>query len=99
MPSSRPKPLRLKPPNGVDTRTDEFELIERTPASIARATRSALAPFSVQIEPEDLLACDPVGRPRLDERGRVPEAATVRRVPSEERLALDEARDLLPVRC
>src|SRR6266571_626084 len=52
MPSSRPKPLRLKPPNGVDGRTDEFELIERTPVSIARATRSARPPFSVQIEPE-----------------------------------------------
>ena len=33
-------------------RTDEFELIERTPVSIARATRNARAPFDVQIEPE-----------------------------------------------
>ena len=40
MPSSRPKPLRLKPPNGVDTRTDEFELIEITPVSIAREMRT-----------------------------------------------------------
>ena len=29
-----------------------FELTERTPASIARATRSARAPSRVQIEPE-----------------------------------------------
>src|SRR2546430_2464986 len=52
MPSSRPKPLCLKPPNGVDGLTDELELIESTPVSSARATRSARAPFSVQIEPE-----------------------------------------------
>ena len=52
MPSSRPKPDCLKPPNGVEGRTDEFELIDRTPVSIARATRSARAPSRVQIEPE-----------------------------------------------
>ena len=52
MPSSRPKPVCLKPPNGVDGRTDEFELIERTPVSIARATRSARRAVRVQIEPE-----------------------------------------------
>ena len=52
MPSSRPKPLCLKPPNGVDTRTDEFELTDRTPVSRARATRSARPPSRVQIEPE-----------------------------------------------
>ena len=43
IPSSRPKPDCLKPPNGVDTRTDVFELIERTPVSIARTTRIARA--------------------------------------------------------
>src|ERR687888_1191213 len=52
IPSSRPNPDCLKPPNGVETRTDVFELTERTPVSSARATRSARAPFSVQIEPE-----------------------------------------------
>src|SRR3954452_16747619 len=52
MPSSRPKPLCLKPPNGVDGRTDELELIDRTPVSIARAMRSALAPSRVQIDPD-----------------------------------------------
>ncbi len=52
MPSSRPKPDCLKPPNGVATRTELFELTESTPASTARATRSARAPSRVQIEPE-----------------------------------------------
>ncbi len=52
MPSSRPKPDCLKPPNGVETRTELFELTERTPVSSARATRSARAPSRVQIEPE-----------------------------------------------
>ena len=52
MPSSRPKPDCLKPPNGVETRTELFELMLSTPASSARATRSARAPFCVQIEPE-----------------------------------------------
>ena len=52
MPSSRPKPDCLKPPNGVETRTELFELIESTPVSSARATRSARAPSRVQIEPE-----------------------------------------------
>ena len=52
MPSSRPKPDCLNPPNGVETRTEEFLLIERTPVSSARATRSARAPFAVQIEPD-----------------------------------------------
>jgi hypothetical protein len=42
----------LKPPNGVDTRTEEFELTDRTPLSTARATRSARAASRVQIEPE-----------------------------------------------
>jgi hypothetical protein len=42
----------LKPPNGVETRTELFELIEITPVSIARATRSARAPSRVQTEPE-----------------------------------------------
>jgi hypothetical protein len=42
----------LKPPNGVVTRTEVFELTESVPASSARATRRALAPSRVQIEPE-----------------------------------------------
>ena len=41
MPSSRPKPDCLKPPNGVETRTELFELMLSTPVSSARATRSA----------------------------------------------------------
>ena len=39
------------PPNGVVTRTDEFEFSERSPLSIARATCSARAPLRVQTEP------------------------------------------------
>jgi hypothetical protein len=42
----------LKPPNGVLTRTEVFELIDRVPVSIARATRSARAPSRVQIDPD-----------------------------------------------
>jgi hypothetical protein len=42
----------LKPPNGVATRTDVFEFTDRTPVSIARATRSARAPSRVQTEPD-----------------------------------------------
>ena len=52
MPSSRPKPDCLKPPNGVETRTLEFELMLSTPLSSALATRSARAPLVVQIEPD-----------------------------------------------
>ena len=43
IPSSRPKPDCLKPPNGVETRTELFELTDSTPVSSARATRSARA--------------------------------------------------------
>ena len=46
---------------------------------------------------EDLLACDAVVVRRLDERARVPEAFAVRCVAAEQRLALDEARDGLPM--
>ena len=52
MPSSRPKPDCLNPPNGVCTRTEPFELTEMAPVSSARATRIARAPSRVQIEPE-----------------------------------------------
>src|SRR5580698_7301272 len=52
MPSSRPNPDCLNPPNGVDTRTEELLLTESTPVSSARATRSARAPLLVQIEPD-----------------------------------------------
>ena len=40
-PSSRPRPERLNPPNGVEYRTEEFEFTDRLPASTARATRRA----------------------------------------------------------
>src|SRR5580700_6464989 len=53
MPSSRPKPDCLKPPNGVETRTEELLLIEITPVSSALATRTARAPLVVQIEPDN----------------------------------------------
>src|SRR5579862_4758769 len=52
MPSSRPNPDCLNPPNGVETRTDELLLMESTPVSRARATRNARAPLVVQIDPE-----------------------------------------------
>src|SRR5687767_10593555 len=42
----------LKPPKGVDTRTEVLELIETTPDSIARAVRTAFAPSRVHTEPE-----------------------------------------------
>src|SRR5208283_6134386 len=43
---------RLKPPNGVQYRTDEFEFTEIVPVSTARATRKARPRSRVQIEPE-----------------------------------------------
>src|SRR6266567_3828475 len=52
MPSSRPKPDCFVPPNGVVTRTELFELIERTPVSIARAMRSARAESRVHTDPD-----------------------------------------------
>src|SRR5262249_18031559 len=52
MPSWRPKPDCLKPPNGVVGRTELFELTDSTPVSSARATRIARAPSRVQIEPD-----------------------------------------------
>src|SRR5579863_7701502 len=52
MPSSRPNPDCLNPPNGVETRTEELLLMDRTPVSRARATRSARAPLVVQMDPE-----------------------------------------------
>src|SRR5436305_3874746 len=51
-PSSRPRPERLKPPNGVEYRTEECELTERLPASTPRATRRARPTSRVQIEPD-----------------------------------------------
>ena len=53
IPSSRPNPDCLKPPKGVETRTELLELMLSTPLSSARATRSARAPFSVQMEPDN----------------------------------------------
>src|SRR5690242_7769062 len=51
-PSSRPRPEDLKPPNGVQYRTDEFEFTDRLPDSIPRLTRIARPRSRVQIEPE-----------------------------------------------
>ncbi len=51
-PSSRPRPEALKPPNGVQYRTDECEFTDRFPASTPRATRIARPTSEVQIEPD-----------------------------------------------
>src|SRR5213595_394870 len=51
-PSSRPRPDCLKPPNGVQYRTDECEFTDRFPASTPRATRNARPTSRVQIEPD-----------------------------------------------
>ena len=51
-PSSRPRPEDLKPPNGVQYRTDEFEFTDRLPASIPRLTRIARPRSRVQIDPD-----------------------------------------------
>ncbi len=53
MPRSRPRPLWRIPPNGIAVRTELFELIESVPERIAEATRSALAPSRVQIDPDN----------------------------------------------
>ena len=45
-------PERLKPPKGVQYRTDEWLFTDRLPASIPRAARSARPTSRVQIEPE-----------------------------------------------
>ena len=42
----------MKPPNGVATRTDVFVLIDSTPVSTARDTRTARPRSRVQIEPD-----------------------------------------------
>ena len=52
-PSSRPSPEDLKPPNGVQYRTDECEFTLRLPASIPRLTRNARPTSLVQIDPAD----------------------------------------------
>ena len=65
MPSSRPKPDCLKPPNGVETRTELFELTERTPGlerarhaqragAVARPDRAGEAVGRVVREPDRL---------------------------------------------
>src|SRR5579872_2989063 len=51
-PSSRPRPDCLKPPNGVQYRTEECEFTDRLPVSTARATRIARPTSEVQIEPD-----------------------------------------------
>src|SRR5690348_1310530 len=51
-PSSRPSPDCLKPPKGVEYRTEECEFTDRLPLSTARATRSARPRSRVQIEPD-----------------------------------------------
>lgn len=43
MPSSRPIPDCLTPPNGVATRTDVLELTERVPVSTARSASAKSA--------------------------------------------------------
>src|SRR5262249_44698101 len=50
--SSRPRPDCLKPPNGVQYRTDECEFTDRLPVSTARDTRSARPTSLVQMEPD-----------------------------------------------
>jgi hypothetical protein len=42
----------LKPPNGVQYRTEECEFTDRLPLSTARATRMARPTSLVQIEPD-----------------------------------------------
>jgi hypothetical protein len=42
----------LKPPNGVQYRTEECEFTDRLPVSTARATRMARPTSEVQIEPD-----------------------------------------------
>src|SRR5215469_15150234 len=51
-PSSRPRPDCLKPPNGDQYRTEEWEFTDKLPVSTARATRIARPTFSVQMDPE-----------------------------------------------
>ena len=51
-PSSRPRPEDLKPPNGVQYRTEECELTDRLPDSMPRLTRIARPTSRVQIEPD-----------------------------------------------
>src|ERR1700722_2602338 len=51
-PSSRPRPEDLKPPNGVQYRTDECEFTDRLPDSMPRQTRIALPTSRVQIDPD-----------------------------------------------
>src|SRR5207248_7332650 len=51
-PSSRPRPDCFIPPNGVQYRTDEWELTLSVPVSTARAIRSARPTSRVQIEPD-----------------------------------------------
>src|SRR6185369_4816438 len=51
-PSSRPSPLCLTPPNGVQYRTLELELTLRLPVSTPRETRIARPRSDVQIEPD-----------------------------------------------
>ena len=52
MPSSRPRPDRLKPPNGASNRTDRFVLTDRVPVRSALATRMARVALPVQSEPD-----------------------------------------------
>src|SRR5580692_3462442 len=51
-PSSRPRPDCLNPPNGVEYRTEEWELTERLPDSTPRATRRPRPRSRVQIDPD-----------------------------------------------
>src|SRR3989304_1340949 len=72
MPSSRPKPDCLKPPNGVETRTELFELTERTRAPPGRDTIVVGALDERAREPEAIAfrGVAPEGNIRaLEERG------------------------------
>src|SRR6202046_3777284 len=51
-PSSRPRPDCLKPPNGVQYRTDECEFTDRLPLSTALAPRLPRPTFCAQIAPD-----------------------------------------------
>jgi len=113
MPSSRPKPDCLNPPNGVCTRTDVFAFTE-SPRAVSRPDRAGEAVrrvvrdanrISLVVEgddcghrSEDLLACDAIVVRRLDERARIPVPGPLGNVSTERRVTVDERRDGLPVR-
>ena len=69
-PSSQPRPDCLNPPNGVEYRTEEWELTERLPDSTPRATRSARPRSRVGVErtgPGELNLRDDLFGRRIDD--------------------------------